>query len=429
MLVPPALVTQSESVTHGHWTRQKEHAINSAMHLLDILALLGAALLFAKILGGLLEKIGIPSVLAELLTGVLVGNLGGSLGHAFANIQSSEILRGLSELGVLFLLFLVGLETNVKELTKVGKDASLAAVVGVIAPFALAFGLVPFLGPSSLNRTLFLGAALSATSVGITARVLSDAGELRSKSGQIILGAAVIDDVLGIIVLAIVAALVTQGSVSGGMVGGLLGKIALFGVGVYALRRWILPRMIRVFRPLEVSGTITILMLSLCLIFSWVAEQMGLAGIIGAFALGLALDDVQFKGFRLKGSTGLEHLMKPVTDFLVPVFFIVIGMRVKLAAFGDSQVLVFALALTLCAIVGKLACGWVLSRDSRRAGADRWLVGFGMIPRGEVGLIFAGMGIQTGVFSQVDYNAVVAMVAVTTLLAPGLIAYRLRRRV
>ena len=398
---------------------------------MDLFALLGASLLFAKVLGGVMERFGIPSVLAELLTGILIGNLGGSLGESFSSIQASPILAGLSELGVLFLLFLVGLETNLSDLAKSGKDASRAAIIGVVAPFILGFALVYFMSGSfaetNFNHALFLGAALSATSVGITARVLSDAGELRSRSGQIILGAAVIDDVLGITVLAIVAAIVTQGSVSVGMMAGLLGRIAAFGVCVWVLRRFVLKRVIRLLKPLEVSGTITILMLSLCLIAAWAAEKAQLAGIIGAFALGLALDETYFEGYQLKAATGLEHLMKPVTDFLVPVFFMVVGMRVKLAAFTDPKTLGFAIALTICAVIGKLACGLPISKEARRTGADRILIGFGMLPRGEVGLIFAGMGLQLQVLNQSDYNAVVAMVALTTLLAPALISWRLKR--
>ncbi len=401
------------------------------MHALDLFALLGAALLFAKVLGGVLERLGIPSVLAELLTGVLIGNLGPYAGETFTSIQSSPILEGLSELGVLFLLFLVGLETNLSDLAKSGKDASRAAVIGVAAPFILGFALVYFTGGSlsgdGFNHALFLGAALSATSVGITARVLSDSGELRSRSGQIILGAAVIDDVLGIIVLAIVAAIVTQGSVTAGLLAGLLTRIALFGVLIWVLRRFLLRRVIRLLKPLEVPGTITILMLSLCLISAWAAEKAQLAGIIGAFALGLALDETYFEGYQHKAATGLEHLMKPVTDFLVPVFFMVVGMRVKLAVFTEPKTLAFATALTACAILGKMACGLPISREARRTGADRLLIGFGMLPRGEVGLIFAGMGIQLRVLSQSDYNSVVAMVALTTLLAPALMSWRLKR--
>ncbi|MBN22849.1 MAG: sodium:proton exchanger [Bdellovibrionaceae bacterium] len=395
------------------------------MHLIDLLALLGCALIFAKLLGGIVSRFGVPSVLAELLTGVLFGNLGGFIGTQFNILEHSDIAHSLSEMGVLFLLFIVGLETDITEITKVGKDAGLAAIAGVIAPFALAFLVIPWIIPTStFNHTLFMGATLCATSVGITAAVLKDTGKLSSISGRIIIGAAVIDDVLGIIVLTVVSALVTQGSVSMIQLATLLGKIFLFGGGVILLRRFFLPNVLSRIRPLEVSGTITILLFSLTMIVAWTAELSGLEGIIGAFALGMALEDIHFKGYKEKGEYSLEHLMKPITDFLVPIFFVVMGMSVKLSAFASGESLSIAGILIIVAIIGKMVCGYVISKKSVAQGADRLLIGFGMIPRGEVGLIFAAMGSKLKVLNETDYAAVVAMVAVTTLIAPGLLAWR-----
>jgi len=398
-------------------------AYNKTMHLLDLMAILSIALVATKLLGGLAAKIGIPPVIAELLVGVAIGNFGSEY---VQKLQSSEILLGLSELGALFLLFIVGLETNLKEMAKVGVDAAASAFAGVAAPVLLGFIFIPFVANYELKHTLFMAAALSATSVGITARVLGDSKMLGSISGRIILGAAVIDDVLGIIVLASVSALVMQGHVTAGAMGLLLLKICAFVAGIALLKR-ILPRFLRGIKPLEVSGSVTILMLSLCLVSAWAAEKAGLAGIVGAFALGVALDDVHFKGYREAESLTLEGIMKPISDFLVPVFFIVMGMNVKLGALAERKSMMLAIVLTLCGIIGKLACGAAVRPKTVKAGADRLLIGLGMMPRGEVGLIFAAVGMKLGVLNNADYAAVVAMVAVTTLLAPYLMAWRARK--
>ncbi|MCB0416928.1 MAG: cation:proton antiporter [Bdellovibrionales bacterium] len=398
------------------------------MPVLDMLALLAVALLIAKFAGGLAERVGIPSVLAELLTGILIGNLGGALGHSYHDLEHSELVHGLSELGVLFLLFLVGLETSLKEIGRVGTDATLVAVMGVIAPFVLAFATIPFLLPhSTFNHTLFMAAALTATSVGITARVLQDSNRLKSVSGQIILGAAVIDDILGVVILTVVAALVREGTVSAMEVGHIFLNVGLFGLLVFLLRKYVFNGVIGRFHVLEISGTLTIFLLSLCLLFAWGAKYMGLEGIIGAFALGIALDDVYFERFSATKHYGVEELLKPVADFFTPIFFIVMGMGVKLKELFNVDALGLGLLLIVCAIVGKLVCGFGVRKASRERGGDRLLVGFGMIPRGEVGLIFAAIGQQTGVLNTADYSSVVLMVVVTTLLAPGLIAWRVKR--
>jgi len=382
--------------------------------------MLAAALLIAKLAAGFGERVGIPSVLSELLTGILLGNLGWG---AIDAIVATETVQSLSELGVLFLLFLVGLETDIREVAKVGVDASIAAVAGVVVPFALAFAVIPLVSTSSVTHTLFMAAALTATSVGITARVLRDCGRLSSVSGQIILGAAVIDDILGIIVLAIVASIATSGSIEVASLATLLVKVTVFGIAAWLARQFLMPRVIRGFRKFEVSGTLTVFLLALCLFFAWISEKAGLAGIIGAFTLGVILDDVSFEGFKEKNQK-VEKLIKPVSDFLVPIFFLVMGMKVKLAALMNPEGLILGLVLIVCGVLGKLACGLGVRQDSRGRGGDRLLVGFGMIPRGEVGLIFAAMGANLGVLRPSDYAAVVLMVAVTTLLAPVLISMR-----
>ncbi|MEK6706632.1 MAG: cation:proton antiporter [Bdellovibrionota bacterium] len=398
------------------------------MHLLDILALLAGALMLAKVLGGLGDRVGIPSVLVELITGVALGNMVLPFGLSFQSVESSEIVKALAELGALFLLFIVGLETDIKEISRVGVDAFLSACAGVVAPFVLALGVVPlFLDESSFQHNLFIAAALTATSVGITARLLKDSGKLSSLSGQIILGAAVIDDVLGILVLSIVTAMVSHGAVSALSISTLVAKIFVFALLILILRRFFLPTVLKRFRTLEISGTVTTFLLAFCLISAWVSESLGLAGIIGAFALGVALDDVQFQGYRETENVGLDKLMKPITDFLAPVFFIAMGMSVKLSALYSAGALRLGVVLIICGIIGKLACGLAIRTKTAKKGADRLLIGLGMIPRGEVGLIFAAVGLKIGVLDDIDYAAVIAMVVFTTLLAPLAVAWRGRR--
>jgi len=392
--------------------------------MLDTLALLGGVLILSKILGGLAQKISIPSVLAELLTGVIIGNLGLEI---FTQLGDSEITRSLSEIGVILLLFVVGLETDFNEMKSVGKDAFLVALLGVIAPFILAFIFIPVLMETSFQHTLFMAAALTATSVGITARVLHETNQLKSISGRIIIGAAVIDDVMGIIILTVVTAIVTQGSVSVGDLGALAAKIVGFGIIVFIIRKFILKRALYRISAIEVTGTVTVLLFSFAMIISWGAEKAGLAGIIGAFALGIVLDELHFEGFREKGGVRLDKMIKPLTDFLVPVFFISMGMQVKLGALFNKESIILALALIVVAIIGKIVCGLAISRKSLSEGADRLFVGYGMIPRGEVGLIFAAMGLKLKVMGTADYSAVVAMVAVTTLMAPVLLYWRSNR--
>ncbi len=395
--------------------------------LLQILALLGAALVVAKVGAGLAEKVGIPGVLVELLTGIAVGNIGGTLGGAYHAVETSSVVSALSEMGVLFLLFLVGLETNIREIGKVGLDATTAAVYGVVAPFLLAFLVIPFFFDFSFTHTLFLGAALTATSVGITARVLQDCGKLRSVSGQVILGAAVIDDILGVIILTVVAAIVSSGTVSALALVTLILKVAAFGLLVVLMRRFVLPRSFVLFKHWETGGSVTAILLALCLISAWVAKLIGLEGIIGAFALGIALDDTFFKGFRATAKHGLEELIKPVVDFFAPIFFIYMGMGVKWETLANPEAMGMGALLILIGVAGKMVCGLGLRKVSVKRGGDRLLVGFGMIPRGEVGLIFAAIGQQIGVLTKGDYSAIVLMVVVTTLVAPFLISWRAKQ--
>ncbi len=393
---------------------------------LTLFAILGIILILAKLAGGFSQKIGIPSVLAELLVGILLGNAAVLVPMLtpFIGLKDSVVIKGLAELGVIFLLFLVGLETDIHSLRTVGKEAAWVAIIGVTAPLLFAVICISPVIEMEFSRLLFLGAALAATSVGISVRVLQDLKTLTTKTGQVILGAAVIDDILGIFMLSLVVAFATKGQIVIGEMVWLLTKLILFCLAIVILRRFIFKKIFAWLRLIEVPGMMIVCAVSLCLIFAWLAEAIGLAAILGAFALGIALDDIYFKGYNDAEHTTLEHMMKPITNFLVPVFFVAMGMSVDLKALMNPQALLLAGILCLAAILGKLICGIVIKDKA----VDKWQIGFGMMPRGEVGLIFAVIGIHSGVLTEVDYSALVFMVMLTTLLSPWLLARRIRKQ-
>jgi Kef-type K+ transport system membrane component KefB len=410
------------------------------------IAWIAVLLLFAK-LASLVEKFGQPSVLGELVMGVILGNLALIGIDLFEPVKHDSIIAFLSELGVIILLFQIGLESNIKEMKEVGMRAFLVAVLGVVLPFVMGAYLVgPWLMPElSQNAYLFMGAALTATSVGITARVFRDLGQLQMKEAQIVLGAAVFDDVFGLIILAVVSALVTAGAVTAGMVGAIVAKAIIFLVGAIVLGQLLAPRIGKMFSHIQTGvGMKFTLAISFCLIFAYIAGQFGLAPIIGAFAAGLILDPVHFRYFKdpkvvsdIKGAMKaegeelkekvdeviephahrhIEDLIEPVAYFLVPIFFVYTGMSVNLSTLGDPSVIYVALALTVAAIIGKYVAGF-LAGD-----ADPHIIGIGMVPRGEVGLIFASIGQGLGVISDEVFSVIIIMVILTTLLTPPVLA-------
>jgi Kef-type K+ transport system membrane component KefB len=395
---------------------------------------LATILLFAKLGGDLAVRMGQPAVLGELLVGVLLGNL------PLVGVTVLEPLKGdpfidiLARLGVLILLFEVGLESTVAQMMKVGATSLIVASLGVIAPFALGWGVGAWLLPEhSVYVHAFLGATLCATSVGITARVLKDLGRSQSTEARIVLGAAVIDDVLGLVILSVVTGVITAadrgGTLSPLEVGAVLGKATLFLFASIALGVLLAPRLFRVAAKLKARGVLLATGLSLCLALAWVADAIGLAPIVGAFAAGLILEDVHYRDFVERGEHGLEELVHPVSEVLVPVFFVLMGLRTDLRSFLSPGVLGLAAALTVAAIIGKQVCGL----GARGPGLNRLAIGIGMIPRGEVGLIFANIGLALSikgepVISPAVYSAVVVMVIVTTLVTPPALRWGLSRK-
>ena len=418
-----------------------------------VITLLWIALILAAAkLSSLVERFGQPSVLGELLIGVLLGNLALLGFHYFEPIKSDPFIPFLAELGVIILLFQVGLESNIQQMKKVGARAFAVATVGVVLPFVLGtFVVGPWLLPNlSMNAYLFLGAALTATSVGITARVFMDLGKLKMPEAQIVLGAAVIDDVMGLIILAVVSAVVTLGAVSIGAVSLIVAKAVLFLVGAIVIGQFSAPFIGRYLSKIH-SGEGMKLTMAICfaLIFSYLAGVIGLAPIVGAFAAGLVLDAVHFKSFKkpeiseaLEKEASIisqpsqekllkladehtekhvEELIKPLAHFLVPIFFVVTGMNVKLETLFDLRILGVALGITAIAFVGKYFAGFVAGKVNKN------IVGFGMVPRGEVGLIFATIGKTLGVISDEIFSIIVIMVILTTLLTPPILSYLLKK--
>lgn len=398
-----------------------------------ILFALAVILAAAKLGGDLATRAGQPAVLGELVAGVLLGNLGLAGVTWVESFQSNAALDTLAQLGVVILLFEVGLESTVRDMMKVGLTALLVAVLGVVTPFALGWGVgAIFLPEHSVYVHAFLGATLTATSVGITARVLRDLGRSQTPEARVILGAAVIDDVLGLVILAVVGGVIqaanTGTALSYGATGLIVAKAALFLFGAVALGLALSPRLFRLASRLRGRGVLLATALVFCFGLSYLAAAIGLAAIVGAYAAGLILEDVHYRDFTQRGEHGLEELLQPIGGFLVPVFFVLMGMRVDLAAFGRGEVLGFAAVLTLAAVIGKQACALGVLGGN----LDRLSIGLGMIPRGEVGLIFASLGLGLtvrgeAIVDQAIYSAVVIMVIVTTMATPPALRWSLAR--
>ena len=419
-------------------------------NLLWLAIILMAARLFAP----LTERIGFPAVLGELLLGVLLGNLGLVGLPYFEAVARDPIIAFLAELGVIVLLLQIGLETRLADLVRVGGKAFAVGSVGIAVPFVLgAFLVGPLLLPGKADNTyLFLGATLAATSVGITGRVFRDLGKLGTTEARIVLGAAVIDDVLGLVILAVVSSLVQAGSVSAAEVLWIMAKAVLFLGGSIGIGRLVAPYSSQWLARLDKGPSMLFAqVLSAGLLLAWLAHLIGLAPIIGAFAAGLLFEPLFLKDFETpkivreveaelpQADPGLmqrlrtilerhshhqhEHLIEPIGYFFVPVFFVLTGMQVDLRTLADPVLVAIALGIAAAAIVGKLAAGLCAGK-----GASKWIVGWGMVPRGEAGLIFAVVGRQLGVMSEAMFSVIVIMVILTTLVTPPVLTWLLRRQ-
>lgn len=374
-----------------------------------LLAVLVALLLTAKLLGVLAQKIGQPAVVGELIAGVILGkSVLGILDPA------DPVILALSELGVLVLLFEIGLHTDLKSLMKVGSEALTVALVGVVLPFGFGYGVAVLLGLSAVPA-IVCGAALTATSIGISARTLSDLSQLDTAEGQIVLGAAVLDDIVGLVILSVVSSLVGGVALSMGSIT-LTTAIAVgFVIAAVVLGSFLVPPIFRAIDTVKESGMLGVVGLAFAFLLAWLASAAGSATIIGAFSAGLILYGTPQKAAIEKSTTQLGH-------FFVPIFFASVGAAVELTTLGDMHILAIGAALIVVGVIGKFVAGyspfWFAGRKS--------MIGIAMVPRGEVGLIFARMGLATGALTTHLYSAIAMMVLVTTFITPPLLAWNVR---
>ncbi|MDD3266966.1 MAG: cation:proton antiporter [Burkholderiales bacterium] len=415
------------------------HSNDNSWLLLAIAIMLGLAAISSFI-----QKIGFPAVLGELSIGMLIAILGHYQVWHWHDVVNDRVIMWLAEFGCILLLYEIGLESKVKDLLNVGKYGLITAVMGVVLPFALGFGLCKIMFPNEpTNLALFIGATLAATSTGISVRVFKDMGILKNPACQIVLTASIIDDTLGLIILSIVSGIVVSGAIGVVDILYILFSVVFFFSLAFIVASRVTPLLVRFFMRLNSSDAMVMLILiSFGLFWAWLATSVGLAAIIGSFVAGLILDEMFFAKYRqVKWHSGLGEyiapeytqtyqdlvaikeaeeqshylisLIKPLNYFLVPLFFIYAGMQVNILEVANWNTLFFGGILSIVAIIGKVFCGVFLPKN-----INKWLVGFGMVPRGEIGLIFALAGRELGVFNQEIFAGILCMVVSTSIITP-----------
>jgi Kef-type K+ transport system membrane component KefB len=400
-------IEKTDKVIHGH-----EDPI--APILLGIVIILAAA----KIGSEIFEKIGQPAVLGELVLGIIIGNLAYFTGwEFFAPLRNHTFVDLLARFGVIILLFEIGLETEIRDIVKVGLSSFLVALGGIITPFILGYFTSHYFFPDAGTGVhFFVGATLCATSIGIKARILKDLGKLQTTEARIIMGAAVMDDIIVLFMLAVVTDIVVTGSVDPFHIALTSIFSILFLSGAIFMGLKLAPLLGYYTTHMKVEGRKLAMAIVFCLLLSYIANLIGLATIVGAFAAGLILREVRFRDLK-GGEHGMQEILRPASFIFVPIFFLLIGMQIKLELFYDLHVLKVSLAITLAAIIGKQVCGFCVLEK----GLNRIAIGVAMIPRGEVTLIFAGIGKSIGVISDTIFSALIMMVIITTLItAPAL---------
>ena len=378
--------------------------VNLGRVLLDLTIIL----LVAKLAAEASDRIRIPAVIGEIAAGIVIGP------SVLGLVSGSDMLFVLAEFGVIFLLIQVGMETDIAELRSVGRASMLVALIGVALPMALGVGVGLAIGEST-NTSLFIGAALTATSIGITARVFGDLRALATVEARTVLGAAVVDDVLGLIILTVVVRIVEQGSVGIGTVATTIGLAVGFLLLTSVIGFATFPKVFAtIAKHSRSTATVSVTAIGVALAFSVLADKAHLAPIIGAFVAGLALR-------RISASERVERDVASLGHIFVPVFFLYIGITTDLSAMFDARVIAIALLLSAVAIIGKIAA----AVGAFGTKSDKLVIGFGMLPRGEVGLIFATIGLKVGALSEEMYGSILFVVLLTTLLAPPLLRWRL----
>lgn len=375
-----------------------------------VLLALVAILLTTKIFGELAQRVRQPAVLGELIAGVILG------GSVLGLVDPTDpVIHTMAEIGVLILLFEIGLETELASLLRVGPAAGAVAIAGIAAPFGLGYFAAIALGQPHLHA-LVCGAALCATSVGITARVLSELGWLETSEGKVILGAAVIDDIIGLIILAVIASLVSGGTLTVLSVSQIAGVAIIFVAAAVLIGGRVAPPVFRVFEKIRAANALGLFGLAFAFLLALLAQRFGSAMIVGAFAAGLVL-------YKLPQRHDIEKASTTIGHFFVPIFFASVGAAVDLRALADPRSLALGGLLIVAGIAGKLAAGYAPWWFR----GDRMMVGLGMVPRGEVGLIFAQMGLAAAAITAGEYGALMLMVLVTTFVTPPALAWRARR--
>ena len=376
-----------------------------------LLLALVAIIVATKLFGEAAQRIGQPAVLGELVAGVVLG------GSVLGVLDPSQpVLHALSELGVLILLFEIGLHTDLRSLARVGSTALLVGLVGVVLPFTAGILVARALG-LELMPAIVAGAALTATSIGISARVLSDLGQLKTPEGQVVIGAAVLDDVVGLVILSVVASIVAGAELTAAGLAATAAPALGFVIVAVALGSVAIPPLFRLVERIRVTGALGIIALAFALGLAWLATQAGSAMIIGAFAAGLILHPTPQRKEIERSATQLGY-------FFVPIFFAGVGASVDLAALASREALLVGAALITVGVIGKVAAGfapWWFR-------GQKLLVGIAMVPRGEVGLIFAQMGLAAGVLTKSTFGALMLMVVVTTFMTPPLLNLVVSRR-
>ena len=393
--------------------------------------LIAVILVAAKVGGEVATRLKQPPVVGELLAGMALGSLPFPLA---GQLGSDTAIDVLSQIGVLILLFEVGLASTVRDVLEVGPSAVRVAVLGTIGSFCAGWCAARLVLPDASSEAhIFLAAAITATSVGITARVFKDLGQTRSREARAILGAAVLDDILGLVVLALVTSGVAQGDGASAhheaaTILWSVGKTALFLSVALFVGMKSATRLFTLAARLRTGGALLAFGLAFCFFLSWVAERIGLAPIIGAFAAGLVLEDFHSANFVARGELSLAQQVEPISGFLVPIFFVVMGLRADVRVFAHAATLALAAAILVAAVVGKLACAL-----GAEAGSRKLAVALGMVPRGEVTLIFASIGATLKIagvplLDARAYAALVAVVVATTLVTPTALKWALTPR-
>ena len=420
--------------------------------LLQLLLALAVLFLLARVGSAIVSRFGLPGLIGEIIIGIIVANIalnGGEWtfmgdvlgivmpepGHgAEAGSDVYHVIYAMAELGVIFLLFTVGLETKVKDLLGSGRPALLCAILGVILPFIAGFAIVlMYEDPSNMNHAMFMGAAMVATSVGITARIIKDLHLMDTKEARIIIAAAVIDDVLGMIVLAIVKGMADSGELSIGNIASITLQAVVFVLAIIAVCKWVVPRIYDYFdarkRKVEAEGKVYrsmnkfVLALIVCLFMAAFAEAIGLAAIIGAFLGGMLFADYAWEW-------ELEHKFGSITTFMLSFFFLNVGMQVDLTSLTSATVIFLAVVIIIVAILTKyVGCGIGAKIGDKSIDMKSFnIIGIGMAPRGEVGIIIASIGLASGYMSTDLYAVIVLMSVVTTIVAPPIVARLFRKK-